>query len=166
MRIKPTFLVLSALVALSPVNATAQREPPSNIARPARGIKPAGCEWNNIILERAHEAAGDSIIILIGRRGVRDKRRNITGNRLYTARAYLTDYLRARSVDALVVGKASNKGAEYGVVEIYVKGQLFDALASYPDSELGLGSCDSLESDDRESRARRALLYPWIFKRR
>jgi hypothetical protein len=166
MRMKSTILMLLALIFFCSEGALGQRQSPSNVARPARGIEPAGCELNNIILEQAHTAAGDSISVLIGRPGVKDRRRDITGKRLYTARAYLTDYFKKRGVETVVTGTAPNNGAKYGVVEIFVKGQLFDVLASYPDAELGLGSCDSLESDDRESRARRALLYPWIFKKR
>jgi hypothetical protein len=166
MSVKSTTLMLLALVFLCSEASIAQRQTPPNVARPARGIQPSGCERNNLILEQAHEAAGDSILILIGRLGIKDKRKDVTHKRLYTARAYLTDYLEKRSLKTVVLGEASNNGSDHGVVEIYVKGQLFDVLANYPNAELGLGSCDSLESDDRESRARRALLYPWIFKRR
>lgn len=167
---KVNVIVITMLLALAyfcPGDCVAQRKPPLNSTKTIGDIKPRGCERNNIILEQAHHEAGaDSIVILIARPGIKDKRRDIVGKRLYTARVYLTEYLVWRSGETIVVGEAPNNGSDYGVVEIYVKGQLFDVLANNPDAELGLGSCDSPDSDDRESRVKRALLYPWLYKKK
>jgi hypothetical protein len=160
--IKFTFSFTILFIILTSVFG--QRTMPENILT---DVKPAGCERNNVILEQAHKEAGtDSIIILIGRPGKKDKREDITNKRLYTSRAYLTQYLNWRTDKTTITGQSQNNGYDYGVVEIYIKGVLFDVLASYPDVEIGLGSCDSLESDDKQSRAKRILLYPWLYKKK
>jgi len=126
---------------------------------------PRGCEYNNIALEGARKKAGTrSVIILIARPGKKDRLKAISERRLYTARAYLTSYLTLPDEPTVVTANGENSGGLYGVIEIYVTGILFDSLASYPNYELGLGSCDSLESDDEDSRAKRSLLYPWLFR--
>jgi len=157
---------LCAGLAAHPLGSAARPGPAAGGEQPAMQARPKGCEQNNILLEQSHEAAGeDSLIILVGRPGKRDKRVSVTGRRLYTARAYLTSYLKLRGLETVVTAEAPNRGMEYGTVEIYVKGRMFAVLPSFPDKGLGLGSCDSPESDDKESRARRALLYPWLYKR-
>lgn len=135
--------------------------------RVVTALKPRGCERNNVVLELANEEAGiDSVLVLIGRPGIKDKRKDITEKRLYTAAAYLVKYLsNSRTEKSTITGQSQNIGNEYGILEIYVKGKLFDVLASSPDFEIGLGSCDSLESDDEKRRAKRALLYPWLYRK-
>jgi hypothetical protein len=85
--------------------------------------------------------------------------------RLHTARAYLVEYTNLRTNENVKVAVAPyDRSLVYGGVEIYVKGNLADILTVGPDWGLGLGSCSSPQSDDRESRARRALLYPELNK--
>lgn len=159
-------LLVTAVVFCYAHHAHGQRNPPSNTLTPGWDIKPAGCELNDITLEQAHDEAGDTIIVLLARPALKSDRKLLLTRRLYTARAYLTDYLKRRSVDKVATAEAPNSGSKYGVIEIYVKGLLFDVLAVHPGDELALGSCDSLDSDDQESRAKRALLYPWHFKKK
>jgi hypothetical protein len=129
---------------------------------------PRGCEFNNLVLERGNREAGDdSILILIAIRGVNDTKLDVSRRRLLTARAYLTQYTNLREPANVIVAEALGDGQPpYGGVEIYVKGRLFDVLTSGPNLDLGLGACDSPESDDKESREKRALLYPWLYKKR
>ena len=135
-------------------------------------VKPEGCELNNMNLEQAHEKATEDFtllgrgeaIILIARPGTKDKKGNtLIERRLYTARAYLTDYLQKRTKESVITALGENNRAEYGVIEIYVSGSLFYVLAANPNFDVGFGSCDSPESDDQASRAKRALLYPWLY---
>ncbi len=126
---------------------------------------PKGCEENNRILEAANEEAGNSIVLLIGYNGRLDKNRDMRSRRLYSASAYLTDYLGVRTKDAVVTGKSDISKPDFGLIEIYIKGRLYSSIWANPGYDIGLGSCDSLESDDAASRRKRALLYPWRFKR-
>lgn len=138
-------------------------------------LKPESCEFNNMNLEQADIKAKEDFlsfgkgeaIILIARPGTRDKKvrlNTLIERRLYTAKAYLTDYLKKRSKKSVITAIAPNNRAEYGVIEIYVSGSLFYVLATNPNFGLGVGSCDSPDSDERKSRERRALLYPWLYK--
>lgn len=130
-----------------------------------RKHEPKGCEYNNISLEQANrDANSDTVILIIGRLGNKDRKKDITERRLYSASAYLTQYLSySRSTESVVAAEGKNIGNEFGVLEIYVNGKLYDTLLSNPDFDIGLGSCDSLESDDASSRAKRSILYPWKF---
>jgi hypothetical protein len=129
-------------------------------------IKPRPCEFNNLILEDANEAAGKNRpIILISRPGLRDTKSEVVERRLYTARAYLIDFTNYRTSENTITAIARNEGRlDYGGIEVYVGGKLLDVITSEPNQLLGVGPCDSPESDDKESRRRRALLYPWLYK--
>lgn len=173
---KKIFVILSALILIFSQSAErfAQQQKSSN-ADSVKQTKPETCELNNINLENAdRQAKEDALltgksdtIILIARPGKKDQKsraKALLEQRLYTARAYLTDYLKLREKETVVTAEAPNNGADYGVIEIYVTGQLNYVLASNPNFGIALGSCDSPETDDQKSRARRALLYPWLYK--
>lgn len=157
-------------------NFSAQTVEISNSNYDRKKIKPETCELNNINLEQADTKAeedykligrGESII-LIARAGTKDKKNNLNillERRLYTARAYLSDYLKKREKETIITAIAPNEGSEYGIIEIYVSGSLFHVLASNPNYGISVGSCDSDASDDAESRTKRALLYPWQYKK-
>lgn len=163
-------LLLLIFVFVQAAETLAQGKPSNNDS--VKKVKPEGCEFNNINLENAHRQAEEDtlllgksgIIILVGRPGKKDTKKGLTGRRLYTARAYLTDYLEKRGKETVVAAEAQNNGNEYGVIEIYVTGQLYYTIASNPNFDVGFGSCDSPETDDKRSRARRAILYPWLYK--
>ncbi len=173
---KKIILILLVLIFVfsQSVEQFAQQQKTSG-ANSAKEIKPETCELNNINLENADRQAKEDalltgksdIIILIARPGKKEKKslvKVLLEQRLYTTRAYLTDYLKLRGKETVVTAEAPNNGADYGVIEIYVTGQLNYVLASNPNFGIGLGSCDDPESDDQRSRARRALLYPWFYK--
>ena len=174
---KKVFMVLLLLIIFFSYSAEqfAQQQKSSD-ADSVKKIKPETCELNNIKLENADRQAKQNaqltgkseIIILIARPGKKDtlsRVKKLLEQRLYTARAYLTDYLKLREKEMVVTAEAPNNGADYGVIEIYVSGQLYYILASNPNFGIGLGSCDAPESDDQRSRARRDLLYPWLYKK-
>lgn len=168
---KNTILILSlTFVVLHSAQLFAQQPKPSN-SDFVKKTKPETCELNNINIENAHRQAEEdalitgksAVIILIGRPGKKDTKKVLTARRLYTARAYLTDYLEWRNKETVITAEAPNNGNEYGVIEIYITGQLYYVIASNPNFDVGFGSCDSPESDDKKSRVKRALLYPWLY---
>ena len=173
---KKVFMVLSLLIIFFSYSAEQFAQQQKSLdADSVKKIKPETCELNNINLENADRQAKEDaqltgkseIIILIARPGKKDtpsRVEKLLEQRLYTARAYLTDYSKLRQKETVVTAEAPNNGADYGVIEIYVTGQLYYVLASNPNFGIGLGSCDDPESDDQRSRARRALLYPWFYK--
>jgi hypothetical protein len=131
-------------------------------------IEPRPCEFNNLILEQANrEAEKDSIIILIGRLGIKDTKKDLSKKRLYTGRAYLVEYNKLRNPESVITAEAAFDGKSYyGAIEIYVNGKLLDVITSYPNAMLGLGSCAHPDTEDDKSRKREALLYPWSYKKR
>ena len=150
----------------------AQEEPKTGFVYDIKEAKPEGCEFNNLHLENAHQQTVENnqrfgtsqILILIARPGIKDSEKGLNiliERRLYTARAYLTDYLEKRTKESVITATAPSNGAEYGVIEIYVTGALYNVLVSNPNYGIAVGSCDS--ADDAESRARHALLYPWLY---
>lgn len=157
------FLIVFVLVWVFMDIVSAQEKSKNTLVK----IEPRTCEFNNLILEQANREAGqESIIILIARPGIKDTKKDISKKRLHTAYTYLTEYGKLRNSEKVVVAEAPNEGKlYYGGVEIYVNGKLLDVLTSGPNRLLGLGSCDYPDIDDDESRARRALLYPWIYKK-
>lgn len=169
-RILLTFLLLFFCFEKS----FAQVEPKAEFVYNVKEIEPEGCEFNDLHLEYAHRQSVENsqrfgisqTLILIARPGIKDRKKGLgvlIERRLYTARAYLTDYLKKRTKETVITAIAPNNGVEYGVIEIYVSGVLYDVLVSHPNYGISVGSCESLESDDAESRARRALLYPWLY---
>lgn len=152
----------------------AQAEPKAEFVYDAKKIKPEGCEFNDLHLEYAHQQALENsqrfgisqTLILIARPGTKDRKKGLDillERRLYTARAYLTDYLEKRTKETIITAIAPNNGVEYGVTEIYVSGALYNVLVSHPNYGISVGSCEPEESDDAKSRARHALLYPWLY---
>lgn len=127
-------------------------------------LKPTNCENHIKMLEGANDVAGkDGLIILIARPGAGDTKPEISGRRLYSARAYLTDYLRLRSPKTIVTAEG-DRVEGYGRLEIYVAGKLYQVLAIRANAELSVGSCEPEELDDAAEKARRKKLYPWLYK--
>ena len=127
-------------------------------------LKPTNCENHIRILEGANSVAGkDGMIILIARPGSGDTKPELSRHRLYSARAYLTDYLRVRSPETIVTGEGERVEG-YGRLEIYIAGKLYQALAIRPNAELSVGSCEPEELDDATDRQRRKKLHPWLYK--
>ena len=168
-------VILSLLYLTFSVNVSSQTGSVPPLNYDVKKIKPESCELNNLNLEQADNKAKEDFlsfgkgeaIILIARPGTKDKKiglNTLIERRLYTAKAYLTDYLKKRPKESVVTATAANNGAEFGVIEIYISGSLFYVLATNPNFGLGVGSCDSPDSDDKESRHRRALLYPWLYR--
>ncbi|HEY0728737.1 MAG TPA: hypothetical protein VGD38_11745 [Pyrinomonadaceae bacterium] len=153
-----TCRILLALLVL--ISAASGRQ----FANAQADLKPTNCENHIKMLEGANDVAGkDGLIILIARPGTGDTKPEISGRRLYSARAYLTDYLRVRSPETIVIGEG-DRVEGYGRLEIYVAGKLYQALAIRANSELSVGSCEPEDLDDATQRARRRKLYPWLYK--
>lgn len=131
----------------------------------AMKIAPRPCEFNNMALELASQDAGkDSVLILIARPGLIDRRKRTQDRRLHTARAYLVEYTKLSEAKGIVTAKAPRDGRLfYGGIEIYVKGKLQDVLTFEKDSDLSVGTCSGEQPIDHRSRARLAILYPWIY---
>lgn len=155
--------VFKLLLVLILANSALAQKNDKNV--PAK-IEPRPCEFNNLVLERANREAGqDSLIILIARLGKKDTQKEISSKRLYTTWAYLTKYSNLRKSESIITAEAARDNKQYyGGIEIYVNGKLFDVLTAKANGLIGLGSCDYTDSDDGESRAKRALLYPWLYK--
>lgn len=90
-------------------------------------------------------------------------RPEISWRRLYSARAYLADYLRVRSPQTIVTGEG-DRVEGYGRLEIYVAGKLYQVLAIRANAELSVGSCEPPEEDDPRQKELRKKLYPWLYK--
>ena len=127
-------------------------------------LKPTNCENHIKMLEGANDVAGkDGLIILIARPGTGDTKPEISWRRLYSARAYLTDYLGVRSPQTIVTGQG-DRVEGYGRLEIYVAGKLYQTLAIRANAELSVGSCEPPEEDDARQKELRKKLYPWLYK--
>jgi hypothetical protein len=128
-------------------------------------VLPRSCETNNNILQDANEKAGETTLIMISRLGTSDTSNVVGVRRLHSAKAFLTEYLKVRESSRIVVALSNGpKSKKYGGIEIYVKGVLFDFLATKPNGWLGVGPCDSPEVDDQKSRRFRKALFPWLYK--
>lgn len=151
-------------LALATCSISAQEQRNQGAVRGEIETKPTNCERHILVLEGAHHEAGDDgLIILIARLGDGDNSRSLNQHRLHSARAYLTDYLAARSSGSIVTAEGERvKG--YGRIEIYVKGRLYSALAVKPNADLSVGSCEPKELDDPRQRELRKKLYPWLYK--
>lgn len=136
------------------------------------GLKPTTCELNSLYLDIANQQTETNLrgsgklqpIILIARPGIKDKKKGLNTlieRRLHTASAYLVDYLEKQTKESVITAQAPNRGSEYGVIEIYVSGMFQEVLVQRPNAVVPIGSCDS--ADDAESRAKQALLYPWLY---
>ena len=133
---------------------------------PVKENRPGGCESNDLVLEGAsHEAGTDTTVVLIAFMGEKDTKKSIMRRRLYTAKAYLVEYLKRRPAKSVVTGESREDfGFRYGGVMIFVKGKRYGILSTNRNADLPLGGCDPPDSDDKASRARRILLYPWTYK--
>jgi len=125
--------------------------------------KPTNCENHIAVLEAAnHDAGKDGLIILIGRLGRGDNKPDLNRHRLQSARAYLTDYLSARSTNTIVIAEGE-KVEGYGRIEIYVGGKLYYVFAIKANADLAVGSCEPADLDDARQRELRKKLYPWLY---
>ena len=126
--------------------------------------KPTNCENHIAVLEAAnHDAGKDGLIILIARLGNGDNKPGLNEHRLHSARAYLTEYLRARSPKSIVIAEGERIEG-YGRIEIYVGGKLYYVLAIKANADLSVGSCEPAELDDARQRELRKKLYPWLYQ--
>ncbi|HEY6120153.1 MAG TPA: hypothetical protein VIV66_09355 [Pyrinomonadaceae bacterium] len=126
-------------------------------------LKPTNCENHIAVLEAAnHDAGKDGLIILIGRLGSGDNKPDLNRHRLHSARAYLTDYLSARSTNTIVIAEGE-KVEGYGRIEIYVGGKLYYVFAIKANGDLAVGSCEPADIDDARQRKLRKKLYPWLY---
>ncbi len=122
---------------------------------------PTNCEDHIAILEAAnHDAGKDGIIIMLARLGSKERGSKLNRRRLYNARAYLTEYLRARAPDTIVTAEGERTRG-YGRIEIYVGGKLYHVFAVERDADFIVGSCEPEELDDSRQKALRMKLYPW-----
>lgn len=125
------------------------------------GPQPANCENNIAMLEAANHAAGrDGLIIMIARLGNGETKQSLNRRRLHNARFYLTNYLRLRADETIVVAEGESVQG-YGRVELYVGGKLYKALAANHNADLIVGSCEPEQLDDARQRELRMKLYPW-----
>ena len=125
--------------------------------------KPTNCESHIAVLEAAnHDAGKDGLIILIGRLGTGDNKPDLNRHRLHSARAYLTDYISARSTNTVIIADGE-KVEGYGRIEVYVGGKLYYVFAIKANADFAVGSCEPADLDDARQRELRKKLYPWLF---
>jgi hypothetical protein len=128
--------------------------------------QPTNCETHIAILDVAHKDAGPAgVIIMIGRPGTGEQSKELTQHRLYSARAYLTEYHGVRSPDMIVVAEGEHVQG-YGRIELYIGGKLHTVFALRRNAELSVGSCEPEELDDPRQRKLRKKLYPWRYRNR
>jgi hypothetical protein len=108
-------------------------------------------QWLEVLSSRRRLDESDDGLILIARLGNGENSRSLNQHRLHSARAYLTDYLAARSLGSIVTAEGERVNG-YGRIEIYVKGRLYSALAVKPNADLSVGSCEPKELDDPRQR--------------
>jgi hypothetical protein len=122
---------------------------------------PTNCEDHIAILEAAnHDAGKEGVIIILARLGSRERRSSLNRRRLYNARAYLTEYLRARTSNTIVTAEGE-RTTGYARIEVYVGGKLYHVFAVERDADFIVGSCEPEELDDSRQKALRMKLYPW-----
>lgn len=157
------FLTLGLTPAISIMRAQERTE--QNAARYSQtDPRPTNCENHIAVLEAANQDAGkDGLIILIARLGSGDNKQELNQHRLHSARAYLTEYLHARSPNTIVIAEGERVEG-YGRIEIYVGGKLYYVLAIKANADLSVGSCEPAELDDARQRELRKKLYPWLYQ--
>ena len=161
-------LVLGIILVLgSHLAVTASVYCQSDSSKPARiEARPTNCETHIAILDIADHAAGPvGLIIIVGRLGRGEKSRELNQHRLYSARAYLTEYRAARSANTIVVAEGERTNG-YGQIELYVGGKLHSVFAIVRNAGLSVGSCEPPELDSPEQRELRKKLYPWLYRNR
>jgi hypothetical protein len=123
------------------------------------------CERNIALLESGHNDAGsDGLVIIISRLGKTETKPNLSIRRLHNAKFYLTEYLRLREPESVIVATGDGKEG-LGVIEVYVRGKLHSQIALSMNSDLIVGSCEPEELDSSEQRKLRLKLYPWVDKK-
>jgi hypothetical protein len=98
---------------------------------------------------------GSGEVVLTRRDEARANRR-----RLFNARAYLTDYLRVHSSDTIITAEGE-RTKDYGRLEIYVDGKLFQVISVDRNADFIVGSCEPEAIDTARQRKLRLKLYPW-----
>jgi hypothetical protein len=122
--------------------------------------KPTNCEFNISVLTGAHRMAGDAgLVIMIGRLGKGETKRDLNRRRLHNARTYLTEFGQ-RSPQTIVTAEGERVDG-HGRVELYVGGKLFHVLMTNPNDDLAVGDC-SFEGDDPCTYKREKKLYPCL----
>jgi hypothetical protein len=122
--------------------------------------KPTNCEFNVSVLTGAHRVAGETgLVILIGRLGRGETRREISLRRLHNARTFLTEFGHRNS--QTIVTAEGERVDGYGRVELYAGGKLFHVLMVRPNSDLPVGAC-SFEGDDPCKYELEKQLYPCL----
>src|SRR6266511_4353313 len=149
-------VVIALIVSIVlPSFASALATYPTRLQSPRIEEKPTNCETHIAILDIANqEAEAKGLIIMIGRLGDGERSSRLNTRRLYSAKAYLTDYRAVRSNDTVITAEGEPvKG--YGQIEIYVHGRLQSAFALTRNAELSVGSCEPEALDTPEQRALR-----------
>ncbi len=164
-----THLRLVLIVVLTAAGYLAVAAPAhlqSNLSQgPRIEARPTNCETHIAILDIAHQDAGPAgVIIMIGRLGTGEQSRELSQRRLYSARAYLTDYRAVRSPDTIVVAEGERVNG-YGQIELYIGGKLHTVFAIRRNAELSVGSCEPQELDSPRQRELRKKLYPWRYRK-
>jgi hypothetical protein len=159
------FVTLGLTLTSAVRTISAQERTEQNVIRYVQSDpKPTNCENHIAVLEAAHYDAGkDGLIILIARLGNGDNKRELNQHRLHSARAYLTEYLHARSPNTIVIAEGERVEG-YGRIEVYVGGKLYSVLAIKANADLSVGSCEPAELDDARQRQLRKKLYPWLYQ--
>jgi hypothetical protein len=112
----------------------------------------SGCEGNNSYLSNAHHLAGaEGTIIAIARLGDGEMKRDLNRRRLHNVRIFLMDFGWHRDPGTVITAEGE-KVKGYGRVELYVRGNLFAALAVRRNQDLLVGSCVGPERN----------LYPYL----
>ena len=145
-------LLLSVALASCPVVAQGQSTRDE--------IKPVNCEHNIAQLEIASNQAGNDRLIIIARLGDGERNRNLNWRRLQNTRAYLSEYLKARNSETIILAEGERVPG-YGRIEIYVGGKLFSAVAVNRNGDLIVGSCEAEQLDDARQQQLRKKLYSW-----
>jgi hypothetical protein len=160
----------TGLVFLLAITACLTNALPANVRKflpqgPRIEAGPTNCENHIAILDIADQDAGQAgLIIIIGRPGKGERGKRLTEHRLYSARAYLTEY-RRRSPKSIIVAEGERVDG-YGRIEIYIGGKLHSLFAIKRDAELSVGSCEPEELDSPRQKELRKKLYPWLYKTR
>jgi hypothetical protein len=107
--------------------------------------RPTGCEYNTAILDGlAQKTKPNELIIVMAHLGPKDMKPNLNSRRLHNVSAYLTEVLTDPTVrrrPETIVLAQGDRAQDYGSVEFYVNGKLFDTLKIRANADLSVGNC-------------------------
>jgi hypothetical protein len=157
--------VIASLLLIGSAEIAAQQQVDSRKAQVlAAQTTPSNCEENISILGVATQAVDkDGLLIVIARLGDGERNRELNHRRLHNARTYLSEYVRARASETIIIAEGE-RVAGYGRIELYVGGKLFRVLRLPPNADLLVGSC-YYEIDLPADKERQKNLYPWRDRR-